>query len=134
MDKFILSHILPLIHVPVLIYDDEGKFEEALEDIKEGSIIDSDKFIGKATDDLPYLDVDKDGVAFCVMWDAKDRKYVVFGEVCIYGEFERDNTHIPFCGKEEYVSAACIAWKVISGKDASKTDILFRNIVFDVPI
>lgn len=134
MDKFILSNIMPLIHVPVLIYDDEGKFEEALEDIKESSIIDSDKFIGKATDDLPYLDVDKDGVAFCVMWDAKDRKYVVFGEVCICGEFERDNAHIPFCGKEEYISAACIAWKVISGKDASKTDILFRNIVFDVPI
>lgn len=132
IDKFVLSHIMPLIHAPVLIYDEHGKFEMALEDIEENQIIASERFLNKADNNMPYLTADKNGVALCAMWSEIDRKYVVFGEVNIYKEYESMN--IPFCDKNTFTSAICIAWKSVSGKEIGKFELWHSSVVLEVPI
>lgn len=134
IDKFVLSHIMPLIHVPVMIYDEEGKYEMALEHIEEYQIIDPERFVGKADDDMPYLIVDDEGVTLCAMWSKADKKYIVFGEIGLYKGIERNNIHIPFCSKDTFTSAVCIAWKSISGKEIGKTALWHTNVVLDIPI
>lgn len=134
VDKYILSHIIPLIHAPVMIYDEEGRYETALESVEDDRIIDSERFVGKADSEMPYLYVDEDGVAFCAMMSLVDKKYIVFGEVCIYKAIERNDVHIPFCERDVYISSACIAWKIITGKEISKTDVLFKNVLLETPL
>lgn len=123
IDAFFLKHIVCIFRTPIVIYNqDFSIYSEYCKDYK----IDYDKyleFVKRAENDRPYIEVDDAGNVLCAMWDAKECRYLVIGQICISGYNIKKYNYIPYCPKEMYTSIIIVIWKVLADEELSPSQI-----------
>jgi len=129
VDKFILTQMLPLLHAAICIYDENGKVLHAFEDIAEKKLIEPEDFqrIEWKTS-LPYIHVEENGVAFCVMQSGTEGELIGLGKLRIYDFADEAAYQYPYCEKNEFGAVIAILWKLVSGNEAGIGTIWAENV------
>lgn len=147
LDLFSMTQMIRLLHAPICIYNDEGKVLQALEDIEGRKLIEPQDFeqvewkyaskkkaeaeesnyILKQRLPFPYIHLEENGVAYCVMRTEEEEKIVGLGKVRIYSFANEDARQYPYCEKEEFTSIVLILWKMISGQELGAGQLWAEN-------
>lgn len=130
-DIFIMKQMLPLLHAPICIYNENGEVLHALENIDGQKLPTPEDFMQiewKNISSFPYIHVEKNGVAYCVMRSEKEGEFIGLGKLRIY-EFGDEEAHqYPYCGKSEFGAIISILWKLVSGNEVGAGTLWAKNI------
>lgn len=148
LDLFSMTQMIRLLHAPICIYNNKGEVLQALEDIEGRKVIESGDFeqirwkydskkktepkesnhILKQKLPFPYIHLEENGVAYCVMQTEEEGKMVGLGKVRIYSFANEDARQYPYCVKEEFTSIILILWKMISGQELGAGQLWAENV------
>ena len=157
-DLFFMRQMWSLLHAPICIYDEKGELLYALEDVEREKILSPEDFAriewkyperelsagevengmvekieameetAKKADPFPYIHVESNGVAYCVMRSDKEGELIGFGKLRIY-EFGDEEAHqYPYCSKNDFGTILSIFWKMLTGKEAGAGRIWAENM------
>lgn len=129
VDKFILAQMLPLLHAAVCIYDEDGKVLHAFEDVTEKKLIEPEDFQKiEWKPSLPYIHVEENGIAFCVMQSGTEGELIGIGKLRLYDFADEAAYQYPYCGKDEFGAVIAILWKLVSGKEVGVGTLWAENV------
>ena len=129
IDKFILAQMLPLLHATICIYDGNGKVLQAFEDISEKKLIEPEDFQKiKWKPSIPYIHVEENGIAFCVMESGKKGEFIGLGKLRIYDFADEAAYQYPYCEKNEFGAVIAVLWKLVSGNEVGAGTIWAENV------
>lgn len=154
-DLFIMRQMLSLLHAPICIFDEKGDLLQTLGEKERGKLPSKEDFERiewkypslellteeseismweKKTDfhnkiyPFPYICVEQNGVAFCIMRSDKEGELISLGKLRIYDFGDEEAYRYPYCGKEEFSAIISIIWKLITGKEVGMGRIWAENI------
>ncbi len=132
-NEFLFRQIVFILHAPVYICSETGELYNVYK-YEYGNIennIDFTSILERAAGRSPYIEISKNGTAVCLMYNALEKKYVLFGETFIYDYCKREESGYGYCSKEEYTSAVLIMWREISGKELGRYELWQISIGHD---
>lgn len=129
IDRFILAQMMPLLHATICVYDGDGKVLHAFEDITDKKLIEPEDFQKiEWKPGLPYIHVEENGVAFCVMPSGTEGELVGLGKLRIYDFADETAYQYPYCEKNEFGAVIAILWKLASGKEVGAGALWAENV------
>lgn len=147
IDIFVIKQLIKLLHAPICIYDQTGEVIQELEELEGKKIIekadfeqiiwkyesDDQKTLGESNyilrDELafPYIHVEENGVAYCVLQTEDKGQLIGLGKVRIYQKVDEETRQYPYCEKDEFTTIISILWKLISGQEVSSRKLWAEN-------
>lgn len=76
----------------------------------------------------PYIHVEKNGVAYCIMRSDKEGELIGLGKLRMYDFGDEEAFQYPYCGKEEFGAIISILWKMVSGNEVGAGTLWAKNI------
>lgn len=133
LDLFTVTQMISLLHAPIAMYREDGTLLKALEAVDENALIEAEKICGSFKE-FPLLNVEENGITYALLWDGEEECYLGLGKLRIYDFGDEGAKKYPYCPQEELTAIIVILWKMITGQELKKQDILERNIVSGVSI
>ena len=128
-DVYLIKQLLSLLHAPICLYSEKGELLQAFDDVEGQKLIEPEDFQRiKRKFTLPYIHVEENGVAFCVMRLEGERKLIGLGKLRIYNFAGEEAYQYPYCGKDEFGAIICILWKMISGNELGVQTLWAENV------
>lgn len=142
-DTFIMKQMLPLLHAPICIYSETGEVLQPMEEIEEKKLLEPEDFVKiewkypalghtiidkKKQYPFPYIHVEENGVAYCVMRSETEGELIGLGKLRIYDFGDEEASHYPYCGKAEFGAVISILWKLVSGMEVGAGTLWAENI------
>ncbi|MCD7826548.1 MAG: AraC family transcriptional regulator [Clostridiaceae bacterium] len=129
LDLFSLTQLIKLLHAPICIYHENGELFQALEDVEGKILIEQDAFKQEIPKDYPYVQVEKDGAAYCLMWAEEMGKWIALGKLRIYySSYTEQLKQYPYCDKDEFAAIISLIWKNVSGREIGASSLWFQNL------
>lgn len=128
LNLFLTTQFIKILHAPICLYDKEGRMLQALEDVEGKKLIEQEEFKKEITLDFPYIQVARNGVAFCVMWAAEEEKFIGLGKLRIYDVMDEEAAKYPYCSKDEFAAIISIIWNMITGKEVGIGELWDKNV------
>lgn len=128
LNLFLTTQFIKILHAPICLYNKEGRMLQALEDVEGKKLIEQEEFKKEITLDFPYIQVARNGVAFCVMWAAEEEKFIGLGKLRIYDVMDEEAAKYPYCSKDEFAAIISIIWNMITGKEVGIGELWDKNV------
>ena len=128
LDLFIVTQMISLLHAPIALYAEDGTLLRVLEAVEEEVLIEKENMAG-ADREFPVLNVEKNGLAFALLWNEEENYYLGLGKLRIYDFGDEEVKGYPFCPQERLTSIIVILWKMMTGQEIKVQEILERNIL-----
>lgn len=127
LDLFSVKQMISLLHAPIALYGEDGGAIQVLEAVEEEVLVEKEKVPGSSRN-FPVLKLEENGLAYALLWNEEERYYLGLGKLRIYDFGEEEVKRYPFCPLGELTAVIVILWKMITGQEIRKQEILAGNI------
>ncbi len=155
IDTFVMKQLMKLLHAPICIYDQAGNVVQEFEELEGKKIIEKSDFgqitwkyenedrkiLGASNRVLkdalafPYIHVEENGIAYCVLQTEEKERLIGLGKVRIYQKLDDETRKYPYCDRDAFTTIISMLWKLISGQEVSSRKLWEENtdIGFSLP-
>lgn len=128
LDLFIVTQMIPLLHAPIALYNEDGSLMRVMESVDENVLITEEEISGAAKE-FPLLHMEANGVAYALLWSEEESFYLGLGKLRIYDFGDEEAKIYPYCMREEFTAVIVILWKMITGQELKVQEVLERNFL-----